>query len=141
MGYSAADEAFTRWPARDYSPCDITSHAFWRQPFDARDETFARLRAGEGLSWHPPMPSLFQLQEDGFWALTRRADIAFASQHPELFTSAQGVALDPMPTEVQRIATFFLTMDPPQHTIYRRLISSAFTGRIPVNVATGRIAH
>ena len=71
------------------------------------------------------------MHEDGFWALTRRADIAFASQHPELFTSAQGVALDPMPTEIQQIATFFLTMDPPQHTVYRRLISSAFT---PKNV-------
>jgi cytochrome P450 len=114
-------------PARDYSPFDIASPAFWSQAFDIRDETFAQLRASEGLSWHPPMPSLFPMHEDGFWALTRRADIAFASQHPELFTSAQGVALDPMPTEVQRIATFFLTMDPPQHTVYRRLISSAFT--------------
>ena len=117
--------------AREYSRLDITSHAFWSQPFNTRDETFAKLRAADGLSWHPPMPSLFSMLEDGFWALTRRADIAFASQHPELFTSAQGVALDPMPTEVQRIATFFLTMDPPQHTIYRRLISSAFT---PKNV-------
>jgi cytochrome P450 len=115
--------------AREYSSIDITSHGFWSQPFAARDETFAQLRAGVGLSWHPPMPSLFPMQEDGFWALTRRADIAFASLHTELFTSAQGVALDPMPAEVQRIATFFLMMDPPRHTVYRRLISSAFTPR------------
>ena len=117
--------------AREYSPVDITSHAFWSQPFAVRDQTFAQLRAREGLSWHRPMSSLFPMDEDGFWALTRRADIAFASQHPELFTSARGVALDPMPTEVQRIATFFLTMNPPEHTVYRRLISSAFT---PKNV-------
>ena len=93
-----------------------------------------RLRSSalvEGLSWHKPMPSMFEMEEDGFWALTRRADIAFASQHPEFFTSTQGVALDPMPAEVQQIATFFLMMDPPQHTVYRRLISSAFT---PKNV-------
>ena len=115
--------------AREYSPSDITSHAFWSQPFAVRDATFARLRAGDGLSWHAPMSSLFPMEEDGFWALTRRADIAFASQQPELFTSAQGVALDPMPAEVQRIATFFLTMDPPEHSVYRRLISSAFTPR------------
>jgi hypothetical protein len=43
------------------------------------------------------MPSLFPMEEPGFWALTRRADIQFVSQHPELFTSADGVALDPMP--------------------------------------------
>jgi cytochrome P450 len=115
--------------AREFSPSDITSHAFWSQPFDARDRTFAEIRATDGLTWHQPLPSLFDLEEPGFWALTRRADIAFVSTHPELFTSARGVALDPMPAEVQRFASFFLTMDPPQHTVYRRLISSAFTPR------------
>jgi cytochrome P450 len=115
--------------AREYSPIDITSHDFWSQPFAQRDESFARLRAGHGLSWHRPFPSMFPMEEPGYWALTRRADIAYVSQHPELFTSAQGVALDPMPAEIQHFASFFLTMDPPQHTTYRRLISSAFTPR------------
>jgi cytochrome P450 len=114
---------------REHSPVDITSHDFWSQPFGVRDQTFALLRAGEGLTWHRPFPSLFPMEEPGFWALTRRADIAYVSQHPELFTSAQGVALDPMPAEVQHIASFFLTMDPPRHNTYRRLISSAFTPR------------
>jgi cytochrome P450 len=115
--------------AREYSPIDITSHDFWSQPFAVRDETFAQLRSGEGLTWHRPFPSMFPMEEPGYWALTRRADIAYVSQHPELFTSAQGVALDPMPAEIQHFASFFLTMDPPQHTRYRRLISSAFTPR------------
>lgn len=115
--------------AREYSPFDITSHGFWSQPFDIRDQTFAQLRALDGISWHRPLPTLFDIEEPGFWALTRRADLQFASQNPDLFTSAQGVALDPMPAEVQKFATFFLGMDPPQHTTYRRLISSAFTPR------------
>ena len=115
--------------AREYSPHDITSHDFWSRPFAVRDQTFAQLRQGEGLSWHPPLPTLFELEEPGFWALTRRADIVFASSHPELFTSARGVALDPMPAEMQQVAAFFLVMDPPQHTVYRKLISSAFTPR------------
>ena len=34
-----------------------------------------------------------------------------------------------MPAEIQRFASFFLAMDPPRHSIYRRLISSAFTPR------------
>jgi cytochrome P450 len=116
-------------PGREYSALDITTRGFWSRPFATRDETFAGLRAADGLTWHPPMPSMFPMEESGFWALTRRADIVYTSQHPELFTSTQGVALDPMPAEVQRIATFFLTMDPPEHTVYRRLISSAFTPR------------
>ena len=115
--------------AREYSSVDLTSEDFWNQPFSVRDESFAQLRAADGLSWHRPLPSLFPMEEPGFWALTRRADIQYVSQHPELFTSADGVALDPMPAEIQRIASFFLTMDPPQHTTYRRLISSAFTPR------------
>ena len=114
---------------REYSPVDITSEEFWSQPFVVRDHSFAQLRAGDGLSWHRPLPSMFPMEEPGFWALTRRADIAYVSQHPELFTSAQGVALNPMPAEIQRFASFFLSMDPPQHTVYRRLISSAFTPR------------
>ncbi len=115
--------------AREYSPVDITSEDFWNQPFAVRDESFAQLRAADGLSWHRPLPSMFPMEEPGFWALTRRADIAYVSQHPELFTSAEGVALNPMPAEIQRFASFFLSMDPPQHTVYRRLISSAFTPR------------
>ena len=114
---------------REYSRFDITSRDFWSRTFDGRDEIFAQLRADEGLSWHRPFDSLFGMEEPGFWALTRRADIAYVSQHPELFTSAQGVALNPMPAEIQRFASFFLSMDPPQHTVYRRLVSSAFTPR------------
>jgi cytochrome P450 len=112
---------------RAYSELNISEPEFWAQPFDVRDRTFARLRGSEGLSWHQPLESLYGLVEPGFWALTRRADVVSASQHPELFTSAQGVALNPLPIEIQRISTFFLTMDPPEHTVYRRLISSAFT--------------
>jgi cytochrome P450 len=115
--------------AREYSRFDITSRGFWSRTFDGRDEIFAQLRASDGLTWHRPFDSLFDMAEPGFWALTRRADIVYISQHPELFTSAQGVALNPMPAEIQRFASFFLSMDPPQHTVYRRLISSAFTPR------------
>ncbi len=89
--------------ARDYSPFDITSHDFWSRPFAERDETFAQLRSGDGLSWHQPLPTLFDVEEPGFWAVTRRADIQFVSQHPELFTSTKGVALDPMPADVHEI--------------------------------------
>jgi hypothetical protein len=55
--------------AREFSSVDVTSHDFWSQPFTVRDERFAQLRAGQGLSWHRPMPSLFPMEEPGFWAL------------------------------------------------------------------------
>jgi cytochrome P450 len=112
---------------RVHSNLNISDPDFWAQPFDLRDQTFGQLRNTDGISWHQPLESIFGLEEPGFWALTRRSDIVYASQHPDVFSSAQGVALNPLPIEIQRISTFFLTMDPPEHTVYRRLISSAFT--------------
>jgi cytochrome P450 len=121
--------ASTAHDTREYSQFDVSTRKFWAKSFTERDETFASLRAAAGLSWHPPLPTLFDCDEPGFWAVTRRADIVHVSSHPDVFTSTQGVALDPMPAEIQRMATFFLAMDPPQHNVYRRLISSAFTPR------------
>ncbi len=69
------------------------------------------------------------MEEPGFWALTRRADIAYVSQHPELFTSARGIALRPDAVRGAAVRVVLPAMDPPQHTTYRRLISSAFTPR------------
>ncbi|WP_328394795.1 cytochrome P450 [Nocardia sp. NBC_00416] len=112
---------------RRYHRLDISQPAFWARDFRTRDEVFAQLRAEPGLTWHAPPPAFFPHDEPGFWAVTRHRDIAQISRHPELFTSSLGISLDPMPVEVQRPTTFFLMMDPPQHTRYRRLISSAFT--------------
>ncbi|MFI5718448.1 cytochrome P450 [Nocardia sp. NPDC051750] len=113
--------------SRRYHRLDISQPAFWTRDFRSRDEVFAELRAEPGLTWHAPPPAVFPHDEPGYWAVTRHHDIAHISRHPELFTSTLGISMDPMPIEVQRPTTFFLTMDPPQHTRYRRLISSAFT--------------
>jgi cytochrome P450 len=108
---------------------DISSKAFWDKPFDEREVSFARLRAESGPTWHPPLPADFPYTEPGFWAATTHRDIVHVSKHPELFTSTEGVAVSPMPKEPQLAMSFFLTMDPPEHTIFRKLISAAFTPR------------
>lgn len=112
---------------RRFHRLDISGPEFWARDFAARDEVFARLRAEPGLTWHAPAPTVFPHAEPGFWAVTRHRDIAYISRHPELFTSSLGISMDPMPVELQRPTSFFLTMDPPRHTRYRRLISAAFT--------------
>jgi cytochrome P450 len=110
-----------------YHRLNISTPAFWEKDFRARDNTFARLRAEDGLSWHRPASSIFPHNELGYWAITRHADIRYVSHHNEIFGSRLGISVDPLPAEVQRISTFFLAMDPPDHSRYRRLISSAFT--------------
>lgn len=114
---------------RPYHRLDISAPGFWDNDFLSRDKTFAALRAEEGLSWHRPMPAAFPNDETGYWAATRHADIKYVSQHEELFCSSLGVSVDPMPAEIQRNMTFFLAMDPPEHTRHRKLISSGFTPR------------
>jgi len=112
-----------------YHFLDISDPGFWSKDFRTRDDTFATLRGEPGLTWHRPMPAAFPTEETGYWAATRHADIKFISQHEELFCSSEGVSVDPMPAEIQRNMTFFLAMDPPDHTRYRKLISSGFTPR------------
>lgn len=112
-----------------YHRLDISETEFWGRDFRTRDETFATLRDEPGLTWHRPMDAVFPNQETGYWAATRHADVKFISQHEELFCSREGVSVDPMPAEIQRNMTFFLAMDPPDHTRYRKLISSGFTPR------------
>jgi cytochrome P450 len=63
-----------------------------------------------------------------FWALTRFADIERAHKDVQVFSSSHGTTLEsmsPEPTDNGLI----IFMDPPKHTILRRLVSRAFTTR------------
>ncbi|SEO86372.1 Cytochrome P450 [Trujillonella endophytica] len=113
---------------RPYSEVDLSSRAFWDRTFDEREQSFAALRRGE-LSWHQPFDAPFPHAETGFWAATRLEDITFVSRRPEIFSSAEGIAISPLPKQIQEMTAFFLMMDPPEHTTFRRLISEAFTPR------------
>jgi cytochrome P450 len=105
---------------------DISSVRFWGQPFDARDQAFARLRHEAPVSWHPPLEVPFPHDQGGFWAVTRAADITEASRSPEVFGSRYGVGLEPVPYD-PAVAGSFLSMDAPEHRKHRGLISAAFT--------------
>ena len=92
-------------------------------------EQFAWLRAHDGVFWHadggePGWP--------GFWAVTRHEDVAHVSRHPELFSSAQRLALfgevPEAQIELQRL--MMLNMDPPQHTRQRAFVNRGFTPRM-----------
>lgn len=111
---------------------DISSDAFWSQTFEERDEAFARLRADAPVSWHrsrdvPDVPE--EYLEAGFWALTKKEDVTFASQNHDIFSSDQrngGITFRALDRGAAGPPTF-LTMDPPEHTRYRQIMSAAFT--------------
>ena len=90
------------------------------------------MRATEGLTWHSPPNSLIFADPDpdpGFWAVTRYRDVVQVSRNPEIFSSEDGTALGYMPPDAEYSTKFFIALDPPRHTRYRKLISSAFTPR------------
>ena len=113
---------------------DISSNAFWSQPFDEREKTFKWLRDNAPVSWHPPMEGDFGPDvhfERGFWAVVKAEDITYVSRNNELFSSNQqinNIMLRPrFPQAIGRPS--FLEMDPPFHTQYRKVMSQAFTPR------------
>ncbi|GAA3389301.1 cytochrome P450 [Cryptosporangium minutisporangium] len=115
---------------------DISSQRFWALPFAEREQSFARLRAEAPVSWHPPVEVDFPHDQRGFWAVTRAEDITAVSRDSEVFESKHGITLDPVSPEESVAVSFFLAMDPPEHTRYRKLISAAFTPK-----AIGRITE
>ncbi len=80
-----------------------------------------------------------------FWALTKYEDIAFVSKSPEIFSNGQRLRLtDIEGVEIsergrqrrvkkygghQNEAPDLVYMDPPEHRIFRRMVSSQFTPR------------
>ena len=117
---------------RPFSDEDLSSSEFWAQPFDVRDETFARLRRTAPVSWHPPRETPEVPREywrPGFWAVVSHADITTASHHHELYSSSldAGGILMRAQHPAYRPAPTFILMDPPEHSRYRQVMSKAFT--------------
>lgn len=98
-----------------YSP-DVYKQAV---PHDA----FALLRREDPVHWHrePNGP--------GFWALTKYEDIVTVSQDSATFSSFRGgTNIDDMPPDaLAMIQTLMLNMDPPQHSVHRKIVATGFT--------------
>ena len=83
------------------------------------------------MSWHPPVEDALMHDPDdvGYWAVTRRSDIAAVSRNNEVFLSGRGVMFENVPVELLEASQSFLAMDPPRHTKLRKVVSAAFTAR------------
>jgi cytochrome P450 len=116
---------------RAYDPIDLSSRAFWSTSAQARERSFAELRAERPVSWHPPVEDALMADPDdpGYWAITRRDDIVAVSRDNEAFRSGKGVLFENVPEELLEASQSFLAMDPPRHTFLRKLVSAAFTPR------------
>jgi cytochrome P450 len=81
-------------------------------------------------TWMRAHAPLYRNDHHDFWALSRYADVEYALRRPALFSSRNGISLEPELWGPDAVKTsLFLAMDPPDHGTYRRLSSSAFTPR------------
>ncbi|MFI1100149.1 cytochrome P450 [Streptomyces melanogenes] len=95
---------------------------------------FAEARQTAPVFWCPQPHGIAGFGDDGYWVVTRHADVKYVSTHPELFSSTtntavirfnQNITRDQI--EVQRL--IMLNMDPPEHTRVRQIVQRGFTPR------------
>jgi cholest-4-en-3-one 26-monooxygenase len=104
-------------------------------------EEFAELRRSAPVWWNEQRTGSKGFGDNGFWAVTRHADVMEVSKNDKLFSSWENTAIvrfedniDRDAIDMQRI--IMLNTDPPHHTDMRRIVSRGFTPR-----AIGNLRH
>ena len=97
-------------------------------------EELAELRRAAPVWWVAQRRGSAGFDDDGYWAVTRHADIITVSKTPEVYSSWENTALirfaDGMPREsIEMQRLILLNIDPPEHTELRGIVSRGFTPR------------
>ncbi|WP_232852527.1 cytochrome P450 [Nocardia acididurans] len=95
----------------------------------------AELRAVAPVWWNPQSPEVGGFPDDGFWVVSKHADVKEVSRRSAEFSSFANTAIpryqDDISREQVELQRFSLiNMDAPEHTRMRRLISKGFTPRV-----------
>jgi cytochrome P450 family 130 len=93
-------------------------------------------RSGE--LWRDPFSSYAELRETdpvhdagGFWVLSRFADVYDAARDTATYSSSRGLTMTDGETELELVGGFapMVMLDPPDHTVFRRMVARGFTPR------------
>jgi cytochrome P450 len=86
-------------------------------------EALAAIRAHDPVHWHP-----WTGTREGFWLLSKHADVLAIGKDPTLFSSQLGhIALEEREPDALAARQSLIETDPPAHTRLRKLVSYAFT--------------
>ncbi|SES02014.1 cholest-4-en-3-one 26-monooxygenase [Streptomyces sp. yr375] len=104
---------------------------------------FAELRRAEPVRWIPQPGNVAGFQDEGYWAVTRHADVRYVSTHPEIFSSYLNTAIIRFNEHIERDSIdaqrlIMLNMDPPEHTRVRQIVQRGFTPRA-IRALEGRL--
>lgn len=112
---------------------DLAAPALWASRFP--DDLFAELRARTPV-FHQRLTSDVQSAVGReFWVCTKHADVARVHRDHETFTATRGPLIQDVPLFDAYPA--IVSMDPPDHTIRRKVISRAFTPRAVAKLEEG----
>ncbi|MGD9619406.1 MAG: cytochrome P450 [Mycolicibacterium sp.] len=121
-------------PEVPLSDIDLSTWAFWGLDDDVRDGAFATLRREAPITFHEAFVVNPNHGADtevaGHWVLTRYDDVFYASRHPDLFSSAQGITIGDQSTQLNEYFGSMIAMDDPRHSRLRNIVRSAFTPRV-----------
>jgi cytochrome P450 len=110
---------------------DLSVNEFWALPLTERAAAFARLRALDHPAVFAEPETPFSEKGPGYYALARYTDVAEASRHADIFSSARGATSIPdLPAEFNEYFGSMINMDDPRHARLRRIVSRAFTPRM-----------
>lgn len=109
-------------------------------------EQFAELRRTAPVCWIPQERGSAGFDDEGYWAVTRHADVVAVSRDSETFSSWENTAIvrfqADMPRErIEMQRYVMLNMDPPQHTQQRAIVSRGFTPRAINSLRTALTAR
>ena len=106
------------------TPADLADPALYSTGIP--HDVFDVIRSTPGLSWN----AIGGDPADGFWAVTRHADIVEVSRDTTTYSSAAGhIQIYDIDPDALEARASMIDMDPPMHTRLRRLVSTAFTPR------------
>jgi methyl-branched lipid omega-hydroxylase len=114
---------------------DLGRLEFWERDDAIRDGAFATLRREAPIAFFAT-PELAGFSAGaGHWALTRLADVHFASRHPEIFSSVPtSTALNDVPAEIAEFAGSMISLDDPRHQRLRSIVNRAFTPKVVARI-------
>jgi cholest-4-en-3-one 26-monooxygenase len=95
---------------------------------------FAELRRTAPVWWNAQPHGIAGFGDDGYWVVTRHADVKEISRNSHLFSSSENTAIirfRPDMTREQIVAQrlIMLNVDPPQHSKVRGIVQRGFTPR------------
>ncbi len=111
---------------------DVTDPQIWAERVPV--EELAELRRSAPIWWNPKSPEVGGFQDDGFWVVSKHADVKEVSRRSDVFSNYENTAIPRFNDDIQRenieMQRFvLLNQDAPQHTRMRKLISKGFTPR------------